>query len=200
MCHGGAGCESRQIEYQQMPRLKCLGIQTHCAMISANVVVNDDVKIAIGQHIVRSQANRTHTVVDAIMAGRRLIPIMKYANTRRCVWSGGIKKLGSCALDHGANQATQEREVAEGTKRRPPEAETPWFSCGTCGNKVKATRKAFSCQTLGKSTWCGKCRKATWLRHGFALVVLLGTFAHCTQSKLRNETPNNLRRRSPSLL
>ena len=122
----------------------------------------------IAYHVLRSQSNRSGKLAREILDQKRMIPIAKFANTRRTTWSKSIVKIkggifqqddGESGLVQGEGQdgerldTSEEHGVDEGE-------EVPWLTCDKCGNGVKSTRKAFKLSTLGAKTWCGRCKKS----------------------------------------
>ncbi len=172
-------------------RLKSLGIESYSPMIRARINLEEEAKIEVAEHILKSQSGRNPKKArDLIMQGTA-IRLQKFACTKRTGWSKTIRKFKGAifkriesqdqekgeeqkkvpeeeAEQKGLKEKTEEAqaEVQEGGKKESTE-EPFLLGCHRCGAKVRSDRKAFQQDTLGTKTRCRKCEKSwmakTWI-------------------------------------
>ena len=83
-------------------------------------------------------------------------------------WSSSVTATKEATDAYKANKRKQEQaehraEEAQSIAHGRVAAEAVvkvMYMCGTCSNKVLASRKAFRKDTLDAKTWCGKCAKS----------------------------------------
>ena len=155
------------------PRLRSLGVLTHCAMIRANVDLQPRVQRSVAVHILRSPNRTSMKAAEDIIDRQKSIPVRRYADIGKTAWSRSVKETKARFLEgrpeeggglreyeeEGVHQERRQREQA--VKRQwAKEGATPRFLCGVCEHKVKASRKAFKADTLDCKTWCNSCKKS----------------------------------------
>ena len=156
------------------PRLKGLGIITHIATVRCQIDVDEKTKKDIATNILRSQARRNAKKVKEILDKGQKIKLQKLVTANKTTWSSSITATKEAAGAYQANKRKQEQDKAdrEAKKAKTSEEheehleEVKYYHCGTCGNKVPTTRKAFHKETLDAKTWCSKCAKR-WLSKTF---------------------------------